>query len=71
MINPENLGPTLGLSDMHPMQVEALMEFIGITLNLASLTNDMEVVSETEAFADELVRLFGGNGVKVNIEVDY
>lgn len=70
MIDP-NIGPTLGLKDMHPMQVEALMEFIGITLNLASLTNDMEVVAETEAFADELIKLFGGNGVKVNIEVDY
>jgi hypothetical protein len=70
MIDP-NIGPTLGLKDMHPMQIEALMEFIGITLNLASLTNDMEVVAETEAFADELVKLFGGNGVKVNIEVDY
>jgi hypothetical protein len=70
MIDP-NIGPTLGLKDMHPMQIEALMEFIGITLNLASLTNDMEVVAETEAFADELIKLFGGNGVKVNIEVDY
>ena len=70
MIDP-NIGPTLGLKDMHPMQVEALMEFIGITLNLASLTNDMEVVEETEAFADELVKLFGGNGIKVNIEADY
>jgi hypothetical protein len=70
MIDP-NIGPTLGLKDMHPMQIEALMEFIGITLNLASLTNDTEVVVETEAFADELIKLFGGNGVKVNIEVDY
>lgn len=62
---------SLGLKEMHPMQVEALMEFVGVTLNLASLTNDHDVIEETEAFADELIKLFGGNGVKVNIEVDY
>ena len=71
MIDPEKLGPTLGFKQMHPMQVEAFMEFIGITMNLATLTNDLEVVEETEAFADELVKLFGGNGIKLNIEVDY
>lgn len=71
MIDPENLGPTLGLKEMHPMQIEALMEFVGVTLNLASLTNDHEVLAETEAFADELVKLFGGNGVRVTIEADY
>lgn len=70
MIDP-NIGKTLGLRQMHPMQVEALMEFIGITLNLASLTNDDDVLEETEAYADELIKLFGGTGVKLNIEVDY
>ena len=70
MIDP-NIGKTLGLKDMHPMQVKMLMEFIDLTVQLASLTNDMDVVDETEAAADELVKIFGGNGVKVTIDTDY
>lgn len=70
MIDP-NIGKTLGLKQMHPVQVETLMEFVGVAINLASLTNDKEVVEETEAFADELIRLFGGNGVRVVIDVEY
>tara|TARA_R100000908_G_scaffold62765_1_gene42382 strand:+ start:490 stop:699 length:210 start_codon:yes stop_codon:yes gene_type:complete len=59
---------SLGLRQMHPMQVESLMEFIGVTLNLATLTNDQEVIDDTEALADELVKMFGGNGIKLTIE---
>lgn len=62
---------SLGLKEMHPMQVESLMEFIGVALNLAALTNDDDVIKETEAFADELIKLFGGNGIKLTIEADY
>jgi hypothetical protein len=62
---------SLGLKDMHPMQVEALMEFVGVTMELAALTDDHEILSETEALADSLVRLLGGNGVRVVIEADY
>jgi len=69
MIDP-NIGKTLGLKQMHPMQVETLLEFIGVTLNLASLTNDQEVMLETEAMADELIKLFGGTGVRMTIDVD-
>jgi hypothetical protein len=70
MIDP-NIGKTLGLKQMHPVQVETLMEFVGVAINLATLTNDKEVIEETEAFADELVRMFGGNGVRVVIDVEY
>ena len=70
MIDP-NIGKTLGLKQMHPVQVETLMEFVGAAINLATLTNDKEVIEETEAFADELVRMFGGNGVRVVIDVEY
>ena len=62
---------SLGLRQMHPMQIESLMEFIGVTLNLATMTNDDDVIKETEAFADELIKLFGGNGIKLTIEADY
>ena len=59
---------SLGLRDMHKMQVDALVEFIGITLNLATLTKDDQVIEETEALADELLKLFGANGIKLTIE---
>jgi|TARA_R110002020_G_scaffold31822_1_gene98699 hypothetical protein len=60
--------PTLGIKDMHPMQVHALMDFVGEALNLAALTNDEDVLREVESSADELIRLLGGNGVKVTVE---
>tara|TARA_R100000935_G_scaffold18093_1_gene35092 strand:+ start:414 stop:635 length:222 start_codon:yes stop_codon:yes gene_type:complete len=66
MIDPEM--ESLGLRQMHPMQVQALMDFIGMSLNLAALTNDRDIVYETETVADELIRLFGGNGIKLTIE---
>jgi hypothetical protein len=31
----------------------------------------MEILEETEAAADDLVKIFGGNGVEVTIETDY
>jgi hypothetical protein len=68
MIDPDM--PTLGIKDMHRMQVQALMDFVGTTINLAALTNDAEILEETEEAADELIRLFGGTGVRVTIELD-
>ena len=65
MIDPKM--ESLGFKQMHPMQVEAFMDFIATTLNLAALTNDRDVLEETEAAADEIVRLFGGNGIKLTV----
>jgi hypothetical protein len=62
---------SMGFKDMHPMQVEALMELIGIALNLASLSEDNEILEDTSDYCDELVKLFGGNGVRLSVEVDY
>jgi len=66
MIEPDM--PSLGLRQMHPMQVQALMDFVGMSLNLASMTDDDKIIEEAEAAADEMVRLFGGNGIKLTIE---
>ena len=55
---------------MHPMQVKALLDLIGVTLNLAAKTKDMKRLGDVEADCDELVRLFGGNGVSVKVEVE-
>tara|TARA_R100000963_G_C4585615_1_gene64798 strand:- start:317 stop:523 length:207 start_codon:yes stop_codon:yes gene_type:complete len=66
MIDPDITS--LGLRQMHPMQVQALMDFVGMSLNLASMTDDDIIIEEAEAAADEMIRLFGGNGIKLTIE---
>lgn len=60
----------MGFTQMHTVQVEALLMFVQDALQLASMTEDPEIVAEVEQDADELVRLFGGNGVSVNYDVD-
>ena len=60
MIEPDM--KTLGIRQMHPVQVEALMDFVGWTINLASIVGDEDLLNETEGMADELVRMFGGKG---------
>jgi hypothetical protein len=59
----------LGFKDMHPMQVEALTELVGIALNLASLAEDNEIFEETAAYCDELVKIFGGSGVSMSVDI--
>ena len=66
MIDPDM--KTLGLRQMHPMQIEALMDFIGWAVDLSVLSMDEGLVQETEGMADELVRLFGGKGVRIEVE---
>jgi hypothetical protein len=70
MINIKDIK-TLGLKEMHHFQVEALLEFIQDSLNLAAMTNDKEIVAEVAQSADELIRLFGGQGVSVAFEEDH
>jgi hypothetical protein len=60
---------SLGFKDMHPMQVEALTELVGIALNLASLAEDNEIFEETAAYCDELVKIFGGSGVSMSVDI--
>lgn len=60
---------SIGFKDMHPMQVEALTELVGIALNLASLAEDNEIFEETAAYCDELVKLFGGSGVSMSVDI--
>ena len=66
MIDPDM--KTLGLRQMHPMQVEALMDFIGWAVDLSVISMDEGLVQETEGMADELVRMFGGKGVRIEVE---
>ena len=66
MIDPDM--KTLGLRQMHPMQIEALMDFIGWAVDLSVLSMDEGLVQETEGMADELFRMFGGKGVRIEVE---
>jgi hypothetical protein len=66
MIDPDM--KTLGLRQMHPMQIEALMDFIGWAVDLSVISMDENLVKETEGMADELVRMFGGKGVRIEVE---
>ena len=72
MMNEEDIESlkALGFREMHPLQVEALLLFVQDALNLAAMTSDKEIVADVEQSADELVRLFGGNGVSVKFEED-
>ena len=60
----------MGFKQMHTVQVEALLMFVHDALNLAAMTEDPEIVADVEQTADELVRLFGGNGVSISYVID-
>tara|TARA_R110002020_G_scaffold474229_1_gene705030 strand:+ start:909 stop:1118 length:210 start_codon:yes stop_codon:yes gene_type:complete len=60
---------SLGFKEMHPMQVEALVDLINRALSLACMTGDDEIIQEIEQSSDEVIHLFGGNGVSVKIDV--
>ena len=68
-MKPEKMK-TVGLVDMHPMQVKHLMELVGMTLNLAANTGDDEIMDDAEHLCDEMVKLFGGVGVTMTVEDD-
>lgn len=62
--------PSLGLKDMHPMQVESLVRFIGLAFDLASQFEGMSAMEQVEQEADTLIQLFGGNSVKIGFEIE-
>ena len=54
------------LKDMHPLQIEALMEFIGTALRIAARDTDPLVLAEAKEKASDLVLLLGGDVKRVN-----
>jgi hypothetical protein len=66
---PKNVK-AVSLRDMHPIQVQSLMDLVGMLLNLAAYTQDQEIIDDAEEFCDEMVKLFGGAGVKLTVEID-
>ena len=59
---------TLSIKEMHPLQVEGLMEVIYLTLDLASESSERATLFKAEAACDELLRLLGAQGIRVEFE---
>tara|TARA_R110000787_G_scaffold277003_1_gene386094 strand:- start:3841 stop:4044 length:204 start_codon:yes stop_codon:yes gene_type:complete len=57
---------SLGVDQMHPMQIAALMKLVNTSLRLASMIDD-DILEQVESEANDLVQLFGGVGVKVDV----
>jgi len=57
---------TVGIGQMHPMQVTALMEVIENTMRLAIMTDDDDIIEEVTHHVNNMIQLFGGLGVKVD-----
>jgi hypothetical protein len=60
---------SIGFRDMHELQIEAISDFIGMAIKMASFVGDQDLVDEVTEAADELVKLFGGNGVDVEVTI--
>ena len=56
------------LSDMHPMQIDALMNLIGVSLTVASALEDESAIEAVKESADDLIQLLGGTGINIKIE---
>jgi len=57
---------TVGFSDMHNMQVQAVLEVIEKAMRLAVMTDDDDIIEEVTHHVNNMVQLFGGLGVKVD-----
>jgi len=57
---------SLGIRDMHPLQVDALMGFIAKSLRIASANDQTLKLMEDDAH--ELIRLLGGGGLKGEVK---
>ena len=57
----------VGVSDMHPMQVQELMDFCCYTLTVAEClsesTGDPEIAAEAASMVESLLEIFGANAI--------
>ena len=60
----------LGLKQMHPMQVDTLMDFIGLSLMAGAESGEDDLMDQIENKADELIRMFGGSGIRIKTTDD-
>jgi|TARA_R100001510_G_C7650118_1_gene207628 hypothetical protein len=61
----EDIKKISKLSDMHPMQIDALMNFIGVSLAVASALEDESAMEAVKESADDLIQMLGGHGIRM------
>lgn len=61
---------TVGFAQMHELQIEAVSDFIGMAFKMASFLGDQDIMDEVTDAADELIKLFGGVGVDVEVTIN-
>jgi len=59
---------TVGFKDMHQEQVEALILMTHAFLSLADGYEDEDIFEQAKEIAEDVVILFGGNGIEVKYE---
>lgn len=64
-MTPEENLKTLGFKDMHPEQIQALLNLIQV----AFLAADEEMLEDVHAAAEDLVVILGGVGIDVHYEI--
>ena len=64
-LNPNSVG----FKDMDPLQIRAFMDFVEMSIECAMKPCDLENLKKLEDVGSDLIQLFGGNGLKINVEV--
>jgi hypothetical protein len=64
-MKPEKEFEISSLKKMHPMQVKALMELIGVSLSVASALEDESAIEAVKECADDLIQMLGGVGLQM------
>ena len=59
---------TVGFKDMHQEQVDALTLMVHAFLSLADGYENEDIFDQAKEIADDVVILFGGNGIEVKYE---
>ena len=62
---------TVGFKDMHREQLDALMLMTHAFLSLADGYEDEDIFEQAKEIAEDVVILFGVNGIEVQYEVDF
>lgn len=64
-MTPEKDLKTLGFKDMHPEQIQSLLNLI----HVAMVAADEEMFEEVHAAAEDLVVILGGVGIDVHYDI--
>lgn len=59
---------TVGFKDMHQEQLDALILMVHAFLSLADGYENEDVFEQAKEIAEDVVLLFGGNGIEVKYE---